>query len=182
MSCLVLGYGGLALAQGNPTEGCANAIDAYKDGDVELALEEVRWCLEGLEQIKQSSIATSFKDSFLGYTGGKMENNRNMGMVIINRSYSKDETSIKVTLTQSSGVGATNPLSALGAITKIGMFGSGPTVRLHGHTGVQVSTGRSASLMVTPRGGEGMVNFESRDVDMDEVTAFAKAFMKDFGR
>ncbi len=51
-----------------------------------------------------------------------------------------------------------------------------------GHTGTVMPDDRSAKLMVKPRNGEGMVNFESRDVDVDEVINFAKAFMKGFGR
>ena len=33
-------------------EGRSNAIEAFQAEDVDLALEEARWCVEGLEQQK----------------------------------------------------------------------------------------------------------------------------------
>lgn len=111
-----------------------------------------------------------------------MENNRSMGMVIIERTYSKDGAAIKVMLTQSAGGGANNPLSALGAISQMGMMGGGRKVRLHGHTGTVMPDNNSAKLMVKPRSGEGMISFESRNVDIDAVISFAKAFMKGYGK
>ena len=42
----------LGVQVDDPTEGCSNAIEAFQAGDVDLALEEARWCVEGLDQQK----------------------------------------------------------------------------------------------------------------------------------
>ncbi len=113
----------------------------------------------------------------MGYTGGKLNEQRAMGMMMIERSYDNDDNTIKVTLTQG---GAGGSIGALGALANIGMMGGGKKSRIHGHTATDMSDDRAAKLMVSPRNGGGFINFESRDVEIDEVKAFAKDFLEDF--
>lgn len=42
----------LGVQADDPTEGRSNAIEAFQAEDVDLPLEEARWCVEGLEQQK----------------------------------------------------------------------------------------------------------------------------------
>ena len=42
----------LGVQADDPMEGRSNAIEAFQAEDVDLALEEARWCVEGLEQQK----------------------------------------------------------------------------------------------------------------------------------
>ena len=42
----------LGVQVDDPTEGWSTAIEAFQAEDVDLALEEARWCVEGLDQEK----------------------------------------------------------------------------------------------------------------------------------
>jgi hypothetical protein len=160
----------------SPVDGCKSAIEAFEDEDIELALEEARWCVELLEQQKQASVADSFKDSVAGYTGGETETQKAMGMMITTRSYSKGDSSVTVSLTQTSSESA---MSGFGALASMGMMGAGQKVRVRGNTGTFIKEGRDAQLMITPRSGGGLLNFESSDLDQAGLTGFAEDFLKD---
>lgn len=178
LAALSLLAGAPALAEDNAVEGCENAIAAWEDGDTALALEEARWCVEGLEQVKQADVAGQFRDEVMGMQGGPVDSNRAMGMMVIERSYAADGKRIDVSLTRSGG--ATDPMAGLGALASMGMMGAGRKVRIAGHTGTFISDGGDVQLMVTPRAGGGFLNFESEDLSEDEVEAFAEAFLDDF--
>lgn len=163
-----------ASAADNPVEGCKNAVEAFADDDLELALEEARWCLEGLEQAKAASAASGFADEVMGYKGGELRNQRAMGMMMLERTYTLDGKSISVSVTSGGAVGN----NMLGAALQFGMGGN--KVRIRGHTGQDMSSGRTAKLMVTPRKGEGFANIESNDLSFDELVTWAKEFFKEF--
>lgn len=175
---MALLFSASAWADDNPIEGCENAIEAWEDEDTTLALEEARWCVEGLEQVKQAAVAGQFKEEVMGMTGGAVGNNRAMGMVVIDRTYSGDGGSIDVTLTRSGG--ANDGMAGLGALASMGMMGAGRKVRINGHTGTFLDNGENVQLMVTPREGGGLLNFDSRSLSQDEVEAFAEEFLEDF--
>lgn len=173
---VVLGWS-LSVQAEDPTQGCANAIDAFEAKDIDLALEEARWCVEGLEQQKQAQAASHFKDEVLGYSGQDINENKGMGVMVIDRTYQQGDNKIRVTLTQGGGAAATG----LGAVANLGsMFGGGKRSRILGHTVNDMSDGNRTNMMVSPREGQGFLGFESRDVGPDDMKAFIKDFLTDF--
>lgn len=171
---LALLLAGPAWAE-TPVDGCKSAIEAFEDDDLELALEEARWCVELLEQQKQAAVANNFKDSVAGFSGGETDTQKAMGMMITSRSYSKGDSSVTVSLTQSSSESA---MGGFGALASMGMMGAGQKVRIKGNTGTYIKDGRDSKLMISPRNGGGLLNFESRDMDQAGLTAFAEAFIE----
>lgn len=160
-------------AEESPAETCKAAAELFNEGDVEGALEEARWCVTQLEQLKQNQTATFFTDEILGYKGGELTSQQAMGMSIVERSYNKKGNVIDVSLTGgiSSGVN-----SAFAAIASFGMQSAqGQKIRIQKRTAMVSNDGGTAQVMVTLKSG-GMLNFESSNVSSDEVIAFAKAF------
>jgi len=162
-----------AYAEEGPAETCNSAAELFREGDVEGALEEARWCVTQLEQLKQDQTATFFADEILGYKGGELNSQQAMGMSIVERSYNKDGKGIDVTLTGGASGGMNN---AFAAIASFGMQSAqGQKVRIQKRTAVVTNDDGTAQVMVTLKSG-GMLNFESSDVSSDEVIEFAKAF------
>lgn len=168
-----LAFAPLSFAEDDPAETCNSAADLFKEGDVEGALEEARWCVTLLEQLKQNQTSSYFSDEILGYKGGELSAQQTMGMSIVERSYNKDGKDIDVTLTAGASGGADNPFAA---ITSMGMQSAqGQKVRIQKRTAVVSKEGGTAKVMVTLKSG-GILTFESGDVSSDEVVEFAKAF------
>ena len=169
---------GLALspntyAEEDPSESCSTAAELFKDGDVEGALEEARWCVTQLEQLKQNQTSTFFTDEILGYKGGELSSQQAMGMSVVERSYDKGGKYIEVSLTGGTSGGANN---AFAAIASFGMQSAqGQKVRIQKRTAVVSNDDGTVQVMITLKSG-GMLNFESSNVSSDEVVEFAKAF------
>ena len=160
--------GALAHADDSPDKTCASAASLFKDGDIPGALEEARWCVTQLEQIKQKQVAAYFKDEINGYKGEKLKKQQAMGMSMIERRYKKEGTSINVTLTGAASGAPSNAFSALSALG-MQMGGMGQQVRIQRHTAMVMNESGKVSIIITLKSG-GMLNFESRNV------AFAKNF------
>lgn len=158
----------------DPAKTCKSAAELFKEGDVDGALEEARWCVTQLEQMKQGQISEYFKDEVNGYKGGKIASQQAMGMSSVERSYTKKGSKIKVSL---AGGASSAGNSAFSALAQFGlqMGGSGTKVRIQRRSAVINNKGNSVQLIVTLKSG-GMLNFDSRDVDEDELVAFAKKF------
>ena len=176
---LFLGFvSGLAFtphtyAEEDPAVTCSSAAELFREGDVEGALEEARWCVTQLEQLKQKQTSSYFSDEILGYKGGEMSAQQVMGMSIVERSYSKDGKEIDVTLTGGASGGANNPFAA---IASLGMQSAqGQKVRIQKRSAMVSNEGGPAKVMVTLKSG-GILTFESGEVPSDEVVEFAKAF------
>jgi len=162
-----------SYAEEDPSESCSSAAELFKEGDVEGALEEARWCVTQLEQLKQNQTATFFEDEILGYKGGELSSQQVMGMSIVERSYDKNGNYIEVTLTGGTSGGANN---AFAAIASFGMQSAqGQKVRIQKRTAMVTNDGGTVQIMITLKSG-GMLNFESSNVSSDEVVEFAKAF------
>ncbi len=162
-----------AYADEDPTETCSNAASLFKEGDLDGALDEARWCVTQLEQLKQNQTSSFFQDEINGYTAGKLESQQTMGMQLIERSYSKDGQTIGVSLT-GGAMGAAN--SAFAALASLGMQSAqGEKIRIHRRTAVITEDAGSNQIVVTLKSG-GMLTFDSQSVSRDELLAFAKAF------
>jgi len=162
-----------SYAEDDPADTCASAASLFKEGDVEGALEEARWCVTQLEQIKEGQTSAYFKDEINGHKGGKLESQNMMGFAMTERPYNKDNKSIKVSLTGGASGGANN---AFAALASFGMQAAqGKRVRIQRRSAVVSNENGTVKVTITLKSG-GMLIFESRDASEDEVIAFAKAF------
>lgn len=163
----------MTMAEDSPEKICKSAAELYSDGDLEGALEEAKWCVTLMEQEKQAATNQYFKDEINGFVGGKLEQQNAMGFMMTNRPYEKDDLLIDVSLNTGSAGGA---LQAFSAIAQFGMqAGAGKKMRIQRRTAMASNDGGNATVTVTLKSG-GMLQFESRDVDLDTLVAFAKAF------
>jgi hypothetical protein len=160
-----------SYAQDTPSESCQAAAELAADGDIDGAIEEARWCLEGLEQIKQEQSSAVFPDEINGFTGDTLESNSAMGVQVISRDYRKGENTISVTLTGGSGGG----MGGFAALAQMGMMGGGKKIRVQRRTVLDNSEGSDVSFMASLNSGA-MLMFESSDTDNATVLEFIKAF------
>ena len=171
LTLVVLSCSALASAGESPEDALQAAAELYEQGDIDGAIEEAEWGLELLRQLKRGATATHFLDEVLGYVGAPLQTNTAMGMTVMERSYSKGNSTISVTLTG----GMNSAMGGLGALANMGMMGGGEKVRIQRRTGTAMSDGGENTIMFGLKEA-GMLNFESRDVSMDELKAFAEAF------
>lgn len=161
------------VADETPAETCSSAASLFSEGDIEGALEEARWCVTQLEQLKQGATSAYFKDEINGYKGGELENQQAMGIEVTERRYDKGQKSIKVTLTGGAS-GSTN--NAFAALASFGISASpGKKIRIQRRSALVNSESRTVTLTVTLKSG-GMLVFDTDDVSKDELITFAKAF------
>ena len=163
----------LALAEDTPADTCSNAASLFEDNDIEGALEEARWCVTQLEQLKQVQVSSFFKDEINGFKGGKLDQQQAMGISMIERNYSKDGKVIKVSLSGGALGAASNAFDALAS------FGlqstNGKKIRIQRRTAMVNDESGNIQIVVTLKNG-GMLTFYSKDLNSDDTTAFAKAF------
>ena len=153
-------------------EACEDAARLIRDDDLDAALEEAKWCLEGLEQLQSDRTFALFPDELEGYEGGELDTQGMMGMTMMNRTYRGEDGTIDVSLT----TGAAG--SGLAALAQMGMTlgGGGRKLRVQRRTVIDMSESEgSASFTVELRSG-GMLNVTSPTVPADEVLGFVEAF------
>jgi len=161
------------FAEDDPATLCKQAAKLFEEGDLEGALEEAKWCVTQLEQLKQSQTAKYFKDKILGYTGGEISQQSAMGFTMIERSYASANKTIKVALTGGNSGGA---LSAFSALAQFGLQGSGTSkVRIQKRSAVVTNENGHLTMMITLKSGA-MLGLESDEATKDELVEFAKAF------
>ena len=86
-------------AEDSAIEACEEAVRIFNsDGDINAALEEARWCVEGLEALKQDNALEFFPDQVDSWVAGKATNNKILGVSMVERVYSRDGRSISVSL------------------------------------------------------------------------------------
>lgn len=158
-------------AEEGPEQYCNSAIKLYNEGDIEGALEEARWCVESLEQLAQAQQKELFSTDIDGWKRGKVNQQKTMGISIIETTYTKEGKSIDVNLTG----GAAGGMGALAMFSQLGMAQAGNKVRIQRHTAIVNETDNKTEVMIGLKQG-GMLNFSSRNADRDTVIAFAKVF------
>lgn len=162
------------LSEEDPSESCSDAAELFSEGDVEGALEEARWCVTQLEQLKKNETVSFFKNEINGYKGGELDSQQAMGITVIERNYRKNEQEISVSLTGGVAGGMNNAFAALAAMG-MQQGGQGEKIRIHRRTATVTNEGGTAQLVVVLKSG-GMLTFESNDVSRDDLVAFAKEF------
>lgn len=152
---------------------CNEAARLIGEDDLVGALDEAKWCVESLQQLRQQATLTVFPDAVDGFEGGEIDNQSAMGMTIIERRYSKDGQDVGVSLTTGMAGGGLAALAQLG----MGMgAGSGKKIRVQKRTVLDMSEpGGEAQYMVQLKSG-GMLNITSSDLDAETLLPFVKAF------
>lgn len=184
LACL-LGAAGIAALASTPAgadqserseaaTACEDAAILLREDDLDGALEEARWCLESLQQIRQNRTLAIFPDAVERWTGGELDRQSAMGMNVLSRTYTREADSIEVTLTS----GAAG--SGLAALAQMGLAmgsGTGKKIRVQKRTVLDMSEpdAAGANYIVQLRSG-GMLNVESGDTDADTVLEFLRAF------
>ena len=163
----------VGYAQDKPEEICGAIVPLIKKDDIKGALEEAKWCVEKLEQIKQGKVAEQFLEEIDGWKRVSFNENKAMGISVTEASYEKDGKQISVNLT---GGGGTNPLGAIAQMGQMGMMQAGQKVRIQGYMGsMDTSQPDRPVLMLNLKNG-GFLKFESNNIEGPELTGFAKAF------
>ncbi|MBA3562842.1 MAG: hypothetical protein H0W33_02290 [Gammaproteobacteria bacterium] len=163
---------GAANAQEDPKESCDGILELYAEGDVDGALEEARWCVESLEQIKQGEVGDVFAAEVDGWKRESLDQNEAMGIAVTEASYKKGEQAISVSLMGGAGGGG---MGFLGGLAEMGMMSAGNKMRIDKRTAVANSEGNTSTVTVSLESG-GALTFQSYDADLDTVVEFAKAF------
>ncbi|MGH8496329.1 MAG: hypothetical protein ACREVN_09355 [Gammaproteobacteria bacterium] len=163
---------GAAQAQEDPGESCGGIVELYQGGDIDGALEEARWCVEALEQIKQGEVGEVFAGEVAGWKRDSLDQNEAMGIAVTEARYTKGEQAISVSLMGGAGGGG---MGFFGGLAEMGMMSAGKKMRIDKHTAVANSEGNTSTVTVTLDSG-GALTFESYDVDLDAVVEFAEAF------
>ncbi len=164
---------GISVAQGdNPGTACREAAKLFDENDIEAALEEARWCVEGLQQIKQQQTAKIFPDEINGFKGGEIEQQSAMGMNMLERSYTRGREAIDVNFT---GGGAGGGLAAIARMGMAMGSGAGKKMRIQRQVVLDMSEGDKAEFTATLKNG-GVLNISSHSAKYDDVLEFIKAF------
>ena len=173
-TCLTsLFFATASYAEEDPSATCVSAASLFKEGDVEGALEEARWCVTQLEQLKQGQTSSFFLDEVDGYKGGKLESQQAMGFTTTGRPYHRDGKSIEVSLSGGTSAGAN---SAFAALASFGMQAAqGKRIRIQRRSAVVNDENGAVNVVVTLKSG-GVLTFTTRDLTKEEAVAFAKVF------
>lgn len=160
-----------AFAAEDPSASCGEAVKLFQQQDINGALEEARWCVEALEQLKQQQATSLFPDQIAGFIGGEIQNQKAMGFSMIERNYNKDGQTITVGLNKGSGQG----MGGFAAIAQMGMMGAGKKLRIQRRMVTDMTEGSSVQFMLSLKSG-GMLRFESSNTDHATVLDFAQQF------
>jgi hypothetical protein len=163
-----------AIAADNPTASCKKAASLYESGDLAGAVEEARWCLEGLEQRQQEQKAEQFAPELAGWKRGELNQQKSMGFSTIDAQYSRDGKTIDVSYTGGGGGGMASMISQMGLTA-----GGAKKIRLGHYTGLVVEDGPQRQILIGLKTTPGMITLSSNDATLDEMTEFAGALPVD---
>lgn len=152
---------------------CTEAASLIAEEDFEGALDEARWCVESLEQLRQQRTLTIFPDSVEGFEGGELDNQSAMGMTIMNRRYVRGEDEIEVALT----TGAAG--SGLAALAQMGMSlggAGGKKIRVQKRTVIDMSDAEGEAQYLVQLKSGGMLTIGSSSLPAADVLEFVRAF------
>lgn len=172
LGCGLIALSSVTLAQEDPAKLCANAAKLYSDDDLDGALEEAKWCLESLEQLKQAKQSDAFPATIGSWKRGEVQSNKAMGMTVIETRYENGDKSINVSLTSG--------MEGFGALAQMGMAAGGNKVRIQKKTAVMMGEADRPEMMISLDGGK-LLKLESSSATPDEVTELAKKLpLQDF--
>lgn len=173
---MALAFSPQAMAQSaeEAATACTEAARLIGEEDFVGALDEAKWCVESLQQIKQQAMLTVFPDSVNDFIGSELQNHSAMGMTILERAYVNGSDNVSVSLTTGVAGGGLAALAQLG----IGMgmsSGSGKKLRIQKHVVLDMSNDNESQYMVQLKSG-GMLTISSNELDAAQLLPFVKAF------
>ena len=77
---------------------CSEAARLIADNDINGAFEEAQWCFESVRQLRQQQTMDIFPDAVGDFVGDQVEDSSAMGMIIIERSYTKGNQRLNIKL------------------------------------------------------------------------------------
>ncbi len=169
---IVLSQAAYAQSAEEAATACSDAVELINEQDFAGALEEAKWCVESLQQIKQQAMLEVFPDEVLDYSGGELSNQSAMGMTMLERNYSNSESDVDVSLTTGMAGGGLAALAQLG----MGMnAGAGKKMRIHKRTVLDLSESGEGQYMVQLKSG-GSLMISSTELNAEQLLPFVKAF------
>ena len=157
---------------------CLEAARMIEENDFANALDEAKWCVESLEQLKRERTFTVFPDEIDGFVAGELRNESALGMSMIEREYSRDGDIISVSLV--SGVaGGGFGAGGLAALAQLGLGagGAGKKIRVQKRTVIDMSeSSGNAQFLVQLKSTQGMLTISSDNLSSEEVLTFVRAF------
>lgn len=172
-ACFISISGLQAQSIDDTSAACSEAARLITENDIDGALEEAQWCMEGLQQIKQNQTLAVFPDKVNGYRGAGIENQSAMGMTIIERQYQRDSDRIDVTLTTGSAGGGLAALAQMGLSLGASV---GKKLRIQKRTVIDMSELEGQARYIVQLKSSGMLTISSSTVQPDAVLTFIKAF------
>lgn len=107
------------------------------------ALEELNWAKKEIEKQNQDALRSFLPDQLAGFIGEKFEATNAFGISNIERSYKKDSTTVRISLTGGSGASGASPFGGIAALGSMAaMMGAQQGT---GHDTLRVA-GRTATL------------------------------------
>lgn len=175
-ACSLSVVSGAGMAQDNPADACAEAARLMtEDNDLDGALDEAKWCVEGLEQLKENQALAVLPDEVGDFGGGETQQQKAFGMSIIERTYTRGSESININLTGGGGAAGTG----LAALAQLGAELGGQTgakMRIQRRTVIDLGgDGGEQAFMVQLRSG-GVLNVSSSSANRETVIGFLKEF------
>ena len=171
----VLAGNSISMAQDNPADACEEAARLMReDNDLVGALEEAKWCVEALEQLKENQALAVFPDEVGAFAGGETSQQNTFGISLIERTYTGGSESIKLTLT--GGGGAASGLAALAQLgAELGVQG-GTKTRIQRRTVIDMSAEDDGVLYMVQLRSGGLLNVTSESASKETVLEFLKEF------
>lgn len=169
---LISGQAVMAQTAEDAATACTEAARLIGEDDLTGALDEAKWCVESLQQLRQQATLTVFPDSVDGYAGGEVDNQSAMGMTIIERIYTRDNSTISVSLTTGVAGGGLAALAQLG----MGMGGTGKKIRVQKRTVLDMSEVNGESQYMVQLKSGGMLTMSSSDLSAEQLLPFVREF------
>jgi len=151
---------------------CTEAARLIAEDDFSGALDEAKWCVESLQQMKQESMLNVFPDTVATFTGGELSNQSAMGMTILEREYTSANGNANVSLTTGIAGGG------LAALAQLGMglnSGGGKKLRIQKRTVLDLGDSSKGQYMVQLKSGATLA-VTSDSLNAEQLLPFVKAF------
>jgi len=163
---------GVAQTKDDAAAACGEAVKLIAEDDFAGALDEAKWCVESLQQMKQQAMLTVFPDTVAEFTGGELSNQSAMGMTILEREYTGVDGKVNISLT--TGVAG----GGLAALAQLGMglsSGGGKKMRIQKRTVMDLGDSSQGNYMVQLKSGATLA-ITSDDLNAAQLLPFVKAF------
>ena len=154
-------------------EACSEAARLIREDNLDDALDEANWCLEGLKQLKQAQTLAVLPDEVNGFVGGEVSSNSILGMTTMERSYQQGDTSVLVSMMTVEGDGG--GFAAIAAMG-MGLGAAGKKHRIQKRTVIDNSTASGKAEFIIQMKSGGMINVSSKMLKPEVVLDFIKAF------